>query len=142
MFYILVVLLAGCLIAMQSPINAALSRTIGVLESSLFNFIVGSLLLTIVVLLFGRGQLLRFIEAPSWQWIGGFMGAFMVLTTIIAVPRLGVFATLLSMILGNLLMAAVIDHFGWFGLPVTPFGWRRLAGFIFVIIGLLLVFRR
>ena len=46
------------------------------------------------------------------------------------------------MIFGNLVMAAIIDNFGWFGLPVTPFGGRRLAGFALVLAGLLLIFRR
>ena len=135
MLYILLMLLAGCMIAMQSPINAALSRTVGVLESSLISFAVGTLF-------FGRGQLPRVTETPPWQWIGGILGAVMVLNTIIAVPRIGVLTTVLAMIFGNLVMAAVIDNFGWFGLPVTPFGWRRLAGFALVLAGLLLVFRR
>ena len=42
MLYILLMLVAGCMIAMQSPINAALSRTVGVLESSLISFTVGA----------------------------------------------------------------------------------------------------
>ena len=48
----------------------------------------------------------------------------------------------MAMIFGNLLMAAIIDNYGWFGLPVTPFGWRRLLGFALVLAGLALVFRR
>ena len=94
------------------------------------------------MLFFGRGQLPRVTETPPWQWIGGILGAVMVLNTIIAVPRIGVLTTVLAMIFGNLVMAAGIDNFGWFGLPVTPFGWRRLTGFALVLAGLLLVFRR
>lgn len=142
MLYVLLMLLAGCMIAMQSPINAALSRTVGVLESSLISFAVGGLFLALAVAFFGRGQLSRVLETPPWQWIGGILGAVMVLNTILAVPRIGALTTVLAMICGNLIMAAVIDHFGWFGLPVTPFGWRRLAGFALVLAGLLLIFRR
>ena len=142
MLCVLLMLLAGCMIAMQSPINAALSRTVGVLESSLISFAVGGLFLALAVAFFGRGQLSRVLETPPWQWIGGILGAVMVLNTILAVPRIGALTTVLAMICGNLIMAAVIDHFGWFGLPVTPFGWRRLAGFALVLAGLLLIFRR
>lgn len=142
MLYVLLMLLAGCMIAMQSPINAALSRTVGVLESSLISFAVGGLFLALAVAFWGRGQLSRVLETPPWQWIGGILGAVMVLNTILAVPRIGALTTVLAMICGNLIMAAVIDHFGWFGLPVTPFGWRRLAGFALVLAGLLLIFRR
>ncbi len=98
--------------------------------------------LALAVAFLGRGQLSRVLETPPWQWIGGILGAVMVLNTILAVPRIGALTTVLAMICGNLIMAAVIDHFGWFGLPVTPFGWRRLAGFALVLAGLLLIFRR
>ena len=66
----------------------------------------------------------------------------MVLNTVIAVPRIGVLTTAMAMIFGNLLMAAIIDNYGWFGVPVTPFGWHRLLGFVLVLAGLALVFRR
>ena len=142
MLYIALMLFGGCLVAMQSPINAALSRTVGVLESSFVSFAAGTLFLGLAVLFFGRGQLVRLAETPSWQWIGGIFGAIMVLNTIIAVPRIGVLTTAMAMIFGNLLMAAIIDNYGWFGVPVTPFGWRRLLGFGLVLAGLALVFRR
>lgn len=142
MLYIALMLFGGCLVAMQSPINAALSRTVGVLESSFVSFAAGTLFLGLAVLFFGRGQLMRLAETPSWQWIGGIFGAIMVLNTIIAVPRIGVLTTAMAMIFGNLLMAAIIDNYGWFGVPVTPFGWRRLLGFGLVLAGLALVFRR
>ncbi len=142
MLYIALMLFGGCLVAMQSPINAALSRTVGALESSFVSFAAGTLFLGLAVLFFGRGQLMRLAETPSWQWIGGIFGAIMVLNTIIAVPRIGVLTTAMAMIFGNLLMAAIIDNYGWFGVPVTPFGWRRLLGFGLVLAGLALVFRR
>ena len=142
MLYIALMVFGGCLVAMQSPINAALSRTVGILESSFVSFAGGTLFLGLAVLFFGRGQLVRLAETPSWQWIGGIFGAIMVLNTVIAVPRIGVLTTAMAMIFGNLLMAAIIDNYGWFGLPVTPFGWRRLLGFALVLGGIALVFRR
>ena len=142
MLYVTLVILAGFLTAMQSPINAGLSRTVGVLESSFVSFAGGALFLGLAMLFFGRGHIWRLTEAPSWQWLGGILGATMVLSSIIAVPRIGVLATALAMIFGNLLMAAIIDNYGWFGVPVTPFGWHRLLGFVLVLAGLALVFRR
>lgn len=142
MFYIVIMLVAGCLIAMQSPINAALSRTVGIIESSLFSFGVGTAALALAVLLFGHGSLARAWSCPPWQWLGGIFGAVMVLNTIIAVPHIGVVSTILAMIIGNLAMAAVIDNFGWFGMPVTPFTLKRLVGFILVFAGLWCVMRQ
>lgn len=46
------------------------------------------------------------------------------------------------MILGNLFMASVIDHFGWFGLTPMPLDWRRAVGLLLILAGLVLVMRR
>ena len=140
MAYLVLMLCAGCLIAMQSPINATLSRQTGALEASLFSFLIGALALFCAVLSFGKGSFFRAFEAPAWQWCGGVLGAAMVFASILAVPRIGVLATGLAMILGNLAMAALIDNFGWFGAPVTPFTLRRLIGLCLVLAGLFFIF--
>lgn len=142
MYYIALVVFAGCVVALQPPINAALSRTVGLLESGLVSFAIGTGFLAVTVLLMGRGNVFRVVETPVWQWAGGVLGAFMVVSTTLAAPRIGVLTTLVAMIFGNLLMAAVIDHNGWFGLNAIPFDWRRLLGLALVLAGIALVVRR
>ena len=66
----------------------------------------------------------------------------MVFNTILCVPHIGVLPTLMAMILGNLIMGCLIDHCGWFGIPVTLFTWRRALGVLLVLLGLLLAFKR
>ena len=142
MYYIALVVFAGCIVALQPPINAALSRTVGLLESGLISFAIGAVFLAVPVLLMGRGSVFRVLETPVWQWAGGVLGAFMVVSTTLAAPRIGVLATLVAMIFGNLVMAAIIDHNGWFGLNVLPFDWRRMLGLVLVLAGIVLVVRR
>jgi len=142
MYYIALVVFAGCVVALQPPINAALGRTVGLLESGLVSFAVGTIFLAAAVLLLGRGSLLRVVEIPAWQLSGGVLGAFMVVATTMAAPRIGVLSTLVAMIFGNLVMAAIIDHKGWFGLNVIVFDWRRLLGLALVLAGIALVMRR
>ena len=142
MYYIALVVFAGCVVALQPPINAALSRTVGLLESGLISFAIGAVFLAVPVLLMGRGSVFRVIETPAWQWAGGVLGAFMVVSTTLAAPRIGVLTTLVAMIFGNLVMAAIIDHNGWFGLNAIPFDWRRMLGLVLVLAGIALVVRR
>lgn len=142
MYYIALVVFAGCIVALQPPINAALSRTVGLLESGLISFAIGAVFLAVPVLLMGRGNVFRVLETPVWQWVGGVLGAFMVVSTTLAAPRIGVLATLVAMIFGNLVMAAIIDHNGWFGLNAIPFDWRRMLGLVLVLAGIALVVRR
>ncbi len=142
MYFIALVVFAGCVVALQPPINAALSRTVGLLESGLISFAIGTVVLAFTVLLMGRGNVFRVVETPAWQWAGGVLGAFMVVSTTLAAPRIGVLTTLVAMIFGNLVMAAIIDHYGWFGLNVISFDWRRMVGLVLVLVGIALVVRR
>lgn len=129
------------MIAIQSPINSLLGRRIGMLEGGLINFCVGTAALAILVFIFGKGHLAKALEGPAWQLSGGLFGALMVCAAMISVPRIGALSTLLAMILGNLAMGALVDNYGWFGLPVSPFTLQRLIGFVLVLGGLFLIFR-
>ena len=140
--YLFFMVFAGCMIGFQSPVNALLSKKVGILESSFLSFLGGTIALALVVVLFGKGRMAGALEVPLWQLTGGILGAIVVFNTIICVPHLGVMSTMVAMILGNLIISAVIDHFGWFGIAVTPFNWQRLCGFILILLGLAIVFKK
>ena len=141
-FYLGMMIAAGLLFGLQSPINAQLSRSVGVLEGSFLSFLGGTLVLGLAMLFFGKGHVGGVFGVPAWQLVGGLLGATVVFNTILCVPHIGVLPTLMAMILGNLIMGCVIDHFGWFGIPVTLFTWRRFLGVLLVLLGLLIAFKR
>lgn len=140
--YLGLMVFAGFMIGFQSPINAVLSRRIGVLESSLLSFLGGTIVLAVLVFLFGSGELGAVQGARWWECIGGVLGAIVVVNTVLCVPQLGVLTTLMAMIFGNLLIGALIDHFGWFGVETIPFDLTRLIGFAFVLGGILLAAKK
>lgn len=142
MAYLALMLFAGCLIALQAPINAALARSAGQLEASLVNFVVGCALLCVAVLFWGGGHLAAALRAPAWQWSGGVFGAVLVLGALISVPKIGALSAAVAMILGNLLMAALIDNFGWLGLAPIRLSFSRVLGLSLILSGLFFVFRR
>jgi uncharacterized membrane protein YdcZ (DUF606 family) len=72
-------IIAGMLNALQSGINGTLGKKIGVFEASLVNFIVGTLVLILVTVLFGKGDFPSVFSVPKWQWLGGVLGAIYVL---------------------------------------------------------------
>jgi transporter family-2 protein len=51
------------------------------------------------------------------------------------VPRIGVGSAIVLIIAGQLLIAAVIDHFGWLGVDNTPITWQRAMGMALVLLG-------
>lgn len=140
MLYALLMLVGGSLIAMQGPINAALSKETGQFEASLINFIVGAIALALIVVFFGKGHVFRVFQAPWWQWTGGLLGSLLVFGYVLAVPKVGVLTASLAMICGNLIMAAVIDNFGWFGATEIAFTAKRALGLALVAGGFWFVF--
>lgn len=139
---ILLMLFGGFAIAVQPSINARLAQKIGAFESSMISFGVGTLALMVVVMLAGRGNLRGLATTSWWELTGGFLGAFFVTLTIICVPRLGTSAVMASIIAGQLVAGALLDHFGLFGLRQLPLTPLRLAGMVLLAAGAALVIRR
>lgn len=138
---ILFTLLGGLTLSAQSSINGTLSRRIGSLETTLLTFIVGSLFLVILVLFFGQGNLLAIFDAPKWQLSAAFLGTLYLLLTVMAVPRIGVIATNIVGITGQLAVGVLIDHFGWFNSMVIHLDLKRIIALLFMILSLYFIYR-
>ena len=141
---ILVLLMAcgGLAVAIQPSINARLAQKIGSYESSMISFAVGTLAMFVMVMVAGRGNLRNMADASWWELTGGFLGAYFVTMTIIAVPRLGTLAVMSIIIAGQLTTAALLDQYGAFGLRQIPLTPMRGAGIILLCIGASLVIRK
>jgi transporter family-2 protein len=141
-FYLLFALLAGAMLPFQFGINSQLASWVdSPLRATLVSFAVGTLALLAVMLAAFRDwpSAGRIGDAPWWVWVGGLLGAFYVLGSVVTAPRLGA-ATLVAMILaGQAVASLLVDHFGWVGFeenPVTP---GRLLGMALVAVGVALV---
>ncbi|GIO22683.1 DMT family transporter [Oceanobacillus sp. J11TS1] len=140
-FILIASLIGGVLLSAQSSVNGAFSSKAGTLESAFLTFITGGLMLFIVVLFFGTGNFLSFLEAPKWQLAAVWFGVGYLFLTILAVPKIGIIATNLSAIIGQLSMGMLIDHFGWFGGMQIPLDLKRLLALGLMLIALRLIYQ-
>ena len=140
--YVLFALAAGAMLPIQFGINAVLARYLdSAVRASLVSFCVGTVCLLVATLLFYRGWPGgdRFAGAPWWIWIGGALGAFYVLGSVVTAPRLGA-VTLVALILaGQAVSSLLVDHFGVLGFSEHPISLGRLAGVALVAAGVALV---
>ena len=83
----------------------------------------------------GAGGLGDAFRAPAWMWLGGVMGATVVFAITFAPPRIGATATIGILIAGQLVMGAVIDRFGLFGVERIGISLPRAAGIVLLGIG-------
>ncbi|SEJ47708.1 transporter family-2 protein [Bhargavaea ginsengi] len=134
----LLALIGGIAVAIQSQVNGNLGRNVGVIEGSFISFLIGTLALFFAVIFFGNGNLLAVASVPKWQLLGGLMGAVYVLILVFSVPKIGVAAALAGIIAGQMIMGAVIDHFGLFGGERFPIDAKKLIAIVLLFVSLYL----
>ena len=117
---------------------------IGAWEALTFSLMLSTLLALVglVLLRRGVGGLGGALTAPKWLWLGGVMGAFIVLSITVAGPSIGTTATISLLIAGQLVAATAIDRFGWFGFERIPVGWARALGLVLLGVGAALTIRK
>jgi bacterial/archaeal transporter family-2 protein len=140
--YLLFALVAGAMLPIQFGINAQLATWVGSsVRAALVSFVVGALSLFVVALAFARNwpPADRVSGAPWWVWIGGALGAFYVLGSIVAAPRLGAVTLFVMILAGQALASLAVDHFGSVGLEQHPVNALRLGGVVLLAAGVALV---
>ncbi|MGE5509096.1 MAG: DMT family transporter [Chitinophagales bacterium] len=122
--------LAGLLMAVQGTFNTQLAKAVGRLEATMVVQGVGlaAALLLLYPLGLGRGHLSQLKAAPWFALLGGVLGVAIVFTVVAAVSRLGMATATTAILVGQILTAAAVDHFGLFGMERLPFGWLQLLG--------------
>jgi bacterial/archaeal transporter family-2 protein len=128
---------AGLAGSVQVAVMGRFGGRIGVLEALSFSTAV-QLLLSLALLLVARsglGGLHHVFRTPAWMWIGGLMGLIVVTAITFAQPRIGATTTIGILIAGQLVMGAVIDRFGLFGVDRIGISTPRAAGIVLLGIG-------
>lgn len=129
--------LAGLAGSIQVAVMGRFGGRIGVFEALSFSTAV-QLVFSLVLLLAvrtGLGGLHHVLKTPAWMWIGGLMGLTVVSAITFAQPRIGATATIGILIAGQLVMGAVIDRFGLFGVDQIGISPARAVGIVLLGIG-------
>jgi transporter family-2 protein len=129
--------LAGLAGSVQVAVMGRFGGRIGVIEALTFSTAV-QLVLSLAILVAvrtGIGGLGDAVRAPAWMWLGGVMGLTVVGTITFAQPRIGATATIGILIAGQLVMGALIDRFGLFGVDRIDISLPRAAGIVLLGIG-------
>lgn len=134
---------AGALIAVQSVLNATLGERLGNFGSVLILSVVSIAVLLVVIALFpGTARFEGLPNLSEWYlYAGGALGVAILAAPIFLVPRIGTTFTLVAIVMGQLLMALLIDHFGLFASPRIAASMPRLLGVGLVALGAVLVAR-
>jgi transporter family-2 protein len=123
---------AGLAGAVQAAVMGELGERAGVFPALAFSGIV-SVVFGFVVLLVAKQSvrgLADVVREPVWLWTGGALSVLIIVGITVGPPRIGLAATIGTIIALNLAVAALIDRFGWFGYDRIPIGWVRILGLV------------
>ena len=128
---------AGLAGSVQVALMSRLGERIGVLEALGFSTVLTAVGAFVVLVLARRSVagFERAVHQPWWMLLGGVMGLVIVFTITYSGPRIGVAATVGILIAGQLVMGALIDRFGLFGVHQISLSPARLIGIVLLGIG-------
>jgi bacterial/archaeal transporter family-2 protein len=135
-------LLAGALVAFQPPANASLSRHVGDLGAAFVSIMIAAVIIGALLVTIGHpGRLSGIGSIRPVHVLGGVGGATIVTVSLIAVRPLGAGALVALLVTSQLVVAVVIDRFGWLGLEHIGISATRVLGIALAIAGTILVTR-
>jgi transporter family-2 protein len=141
---VVLALSAGLAGSVQAAVMGKLGERVGIFEALAFSTIVAIVVgfMALLVVRHSFEGIPHAARQPVWLWTGGALSAFIVLAVTVGPPRIGVTATVALVITGNLVMAALIDRFGWLGNDRIALHWPRVAGLVLLGAGAALTLRK
>lgn len=137
MLPLILALFSGVLMAVQGSLNTSLSKVTGLLEATFFVHITGTILAAILLFFFkmGKGSIFTWQDAPWYSWLGGIIGVAIIYLVAASIPSVGVANATTAIIVGQVLTAIIIDHFGGFGLERMSCTPLQVLGLVLLAIG-------
>lgn len=138
---ILIGLISGVAVGLQSPLASMITQRLGMLESIFIIHIGGALLIGIPLIFLGGGNLVNWRSLPWYALAAGSMGLIVVAGVSFMIPRVGVAAAITLIIAGQLVISSILDHYGLLGVHIRHIDTQRIIGLIIVFLGAWLTIR-
>ena len=138
---VLIGIVGGLAVGMQGPIVSQMSQRIGTMAGTFIVHVSGAILSGAILLVLGGEKIGNWRNLSWYMFLSGSFGVVLYLTLNQTMPRLGATTALALIIIGQLTMGIIIDHFGLFGVSVRPVDLMRLAGAGLLIAGGYLIIR-
>jgi transporter family-2 protein len=112
-----------------------ISQRLGVLESVFIVHIGGAIIVSVPLLFYGGGKLGQWRSLPWYALVAGIFGLVVIGAISYMIPRIGVAASITTIVAGQLLVGTLLDHFGLLGATERLLDPTRVLGLIVVIVG-------
>ena len=138
MFGVMIALISGALMSIQGVFNTEVAKATSLWVSTSFVQLTALIVCLLAWAFTDRQSFLTLMEVPNkWTLLGGVIGAFITVTVVRSMADLGPARAAMLIVIAQLIVAWVIELFGWFGVERTAFEWRKLMGMGIAIIGVI-----
>jgi transporter family-2 protein len=138
---VLIGLISGVAVGLQSPLASMITQRLGMLESIFIIHIGGAILIAIPLIFLGGGSLGNWRSLPWYALAAGSMGLIVVGGVSFMIPRVGVATAITLIIAGQLVISSLLDHYGLLGVEVRHINLQRIFGLSIVFLGAWLTVR-
>lgn len=130
--------IAGALMSIQGVMNTGLSKKIGLYESNVF--VQSTALVVSVILLFflKSGNWANIKDVNKLYLLGGIIGPVITITVMLSIKQLSPALAVSTILISQLLVAAIIDAFGIMDSQKIAFGWNKYVALLMLIGGVIL----
>ena len=133
-------IISGAAMSIQGVMNTRLGEKIGVYESNLYVQGTAFLLSLIAVWVLGKGNIKEITDVNKIYLFGGLLGLIITITVMKAVGALNPTVAISTILVSQLITAALIDAFGIMESEKIPFTWTNYLG-IALMIGGVIIFK-
>lgn len=130
--------IAGAAMSVQGVMNTRLQEGIGLWEANAWVQGTAFGLSLIVMWIFGSGSLKALADVPRGYWLGGVLGLVITVTVMLSIRGLNATVAISAILIAQLLVAALIDAFGWMGQERVAMGLRQYLGLALMLGGVVL----
>lgn len=131
-------IIAGAAMSIQGVMNTRLGDKIGLYEANAFVQGTAFLLSLVAVWLVGKGDFRLIGQTNKLYLFGGVLGLVITVTVMLGVGKLSPTVAISTILISQLLVAAIIDAFGLMGSEKMAFGWNKYVGLLLMLGGVLL----
>lgn len=131
-------IIAGAAMSIQGVMNTRLGDKIGLYEANAFVQGTAFLLSLVAVWLVGKGDFRLIGHTNKLYLFGGVLGLVITVTVMLGVGKLSPTVAISTILISQLLVAAIIDAFGLMGSEKMAFGWNKYVGLLLMLGGVLL----
>ena len=135
----LIAVISGALMSIQGVFNTEVTKTSSIWVSAGWVQLTALATCLAAWMVTGRESFRPLLEVePKYMLLGGVIGAFITLTVIQSMERLGPAAAVMVIVVAQLLTAYLIEVFGVFGVEKTAFEWKKAVGMALAVGGIIL----